>query len=182
MTIAQAGQVPGPDVVGSELISSELPGSEVLSEGLAEAWPVAAAGPDAVGSSSTRAIATRGLTKRFRSGQVAVNALDLTVPQGAVYGFLGPNGSGKTTTIRMLLGLVGPTAGSVQLLGAGMPRAGGAVLPRVGALIEGPAFHPYLSGRSNLRRLDAVDRTANPRTSGPRIDEALSREIGRAHV
>jgi ABC-type multidrug transport system ATPase subunit len=121
------------------------------------------------------AIATRTLTKRFRTGQVAVNAVDLAVPRGAVYGFLGPNGSGKTTTIRMLLGLVAPTAGSVRLLGATMPGAGATVLPRVGALIEGPAFHPYLSGRANLRRLDAVDRTADPRTSRRRTDAALSR-------
>ena len=121
------------------------------------------------------AITTRTLTKRFRSGQVAVNALDLAVPRGAVYGFLGPNGSGKTTTIRMLLGLIAPTAGSVAILGAAMPAAGAAVLPRVGALIEGPAFHPYLSGWANLRRLDAVDRTADPRTSRTRIEQALSR-------
>jgi ABC-type multidrug transport system ATPase subunit len=121
------------------------------------------------------AIGTRTLTKRFRSGQVAVNAIELAVPAGAVYGFLGPNGSGKTTTIRMLLGLVAPSTGSVQLLGAPMPAGSAAVLPQVGALIEGPAFHPYLSGRANLKRLDAVDRTADPRTSRRRIDEALSR-------
>ncbi len=134
-----------------------------------------------VSSAAGTAIFTRTLTKRFRSGQVAVNALDLDVPRGAVYGFLGPNGSGKTTTIRMLLGLVAPTAGTVRLLGAGMPGAGAAVLPRVGSLIEGPAFHPYLSGRSNLRRLDAVDRSADPRTSRRRINDALSR-VGLANA
>ena len=63
------------------------------------------------------AIATSGLSMRFRSGQVAVDQIDLAVPPGSVYGFLGPNGSGKTTTIRMLLGLVHPTGGSFQLLG-----------------------------------------------------------------
>jgi len=121
------------------------------------------------------AVSTRGLTKRFRSGQVAVDGVDLDVPRGAVFGFLGPNGSGKTTTIRMLLGLVTPTAGEVSLLGSVMPREAQRVLPRVGALVEGPAFHPYLSGRDNLRRLDAVDRTADPRTSAGRIDAAIAR-------
>jgi ABC-type multidrug transport system ATPase subunit len=121
------------------------------------------------------AVATSGLTKRFRGGQVAVDRLDLAVPRGSVFGFLGPNGSGKTTTIRMLLGLIRPTAGSHTMLGQSMPEAAGAVLPRVGALVEGPAFHPYLSGRDNLRRLDAADRTADPRTEKQRTDHALDR-------
>ncbi|SDQ36600.1 ABC transporter ATP-binding protein [Quadrisphaera sp. DSM 44207] len=123
----------------------------------------------------TAAVATQGLTKRFRSGQVAVRDLDLHVPAGAVYGFLGPNGSGKTTTIRMLLGLVAPTSGDAELLGEAMPARRAGVLPRVGALVEGPAFHPYLSGRDNLRRADAADRTVDPRTSAARIDAALER-------
>jgi lantibiotic transport system ATP-binding protein len=122
----------------------------------------------------TAAVATTGLTKRF-GDQVAVDGLDLSVPAGAVYGFLGPNGSGKTTTIRMLLGLVTPSAGEVSLLGDRMPAGLVDVLPRVGALVEGPAFHPYLSGRQNLARLDAVDRTTSPRDSRPRVDEALDR-------
>ena len=121
------------------------------------------------------AVRTRGLTKRFRGGQVAVDSVDLDVPRGAVFGFLGPNGSGKTTTIRMLLGLVAPTAGEVELLGEAMPRAAQRVLPLVGALVEGPAFHPYLSGRANLARLDAVDRTSDPRSSAGRVDDALAR-------
>ncbi|MDO5736387.1 MAG: ATP-binding cassette domain-containing protein [Propionibacteriaceae bacterium] len=121
------------------------------------------------------AIRTEGLTKRFRSGQVAVDGIDLVVPRGAVYGFLGPNGSGKTTTIRMLLGLVRPTAGAAWLLDEQMPKAGGSVLPRVGALVEGPAFHPYLSGRANLVRLDSCDSTADPKTSRSRIDTSLDR-------
>ena len=118
------------------------------------------------------AIATAGLTKRF-GHQTAVDSIDLAVPTGAVYGFLGPNGSGKTTTIRMLLGLVGPTSGEVSLLG----RPGGTteVLSRVGALVEGPAFHPYLSGRDNLSRLDAVDLTTDRRSSRRRVDAALDR-------
>lgn len=120
------------------------------------------------------AIETRGLTKLFR-GKAAVDGIDLAVPVGSVYGFLGPNGSGKTTTIRMVLGLVGPSAGSSRLLGQPMPRAGQAVLPRVGSLVEGPAFHPYLSGRRNLERLDAADLTADPRTMRERVDAALDR-------
>ncbi|HWJ86147.1 MAG TPA: ABC transporter ATP-binding protein [Cellulomonas sp.] len=118
------------------------------------------------------AVRTQGLTKRFRSGQVAVDGLDLLVPRGAVYGFLGPNGSGKTTTIRMVLGLVRPTSGAAWLLGSADP---GPVLPRVGALVEGPGFHPYLSGRANLARLDAADATADPRTADQRASHALER-------
>ena len=120
------------------------------------------------------AVTTRGLTKRF-GRQVAVDSLDLTVPAGSVFGFLGPNGSGKTTTIRMLLGLVRPSAGAVALWGRPMPAAAGEVLHRVGALVEGPAFHPYLSGRANLARLDAADRRADPATAATRIDAALDR-------
>ncbi len=121
------------------------------------------------------AIASQGLTKRFGSGQVAVNAVDLAVPAGSVYGFLGPNGSGKTTSIRLLLGLIRPTAGRHELLGEPMPARAAQVLPRVGALVEGPAFHPYLSGRDNLRRLDAADRTTDPKTERQRLDAALER-------
>ncbi len=120
------------------------------------------------------AVRTAGLTRRFGS-QVAVDGVGLEVPRGAVYGFLGPNGSGKTTTIRMLLGLIAADSGSIELLGRTMPDSLGVVLPRVGALIEGPAFHPYLSGRDNLRRLDACDATADPRTSADRIEAALAR-------
>lgn len=121
------------------------------------------------------AIATHGLTKRFRGGQLAVDGLDLVVPRGSVYGFLGPNGSGKTTTIRMLLGLVFPTSGSHELLHTPMPAGTVRVLPRVGSLVEGPAFYGQLSGRGNLARIDAADRTADPRTTDDRISAALER-------
>ena len=121
------------------------------------------------------AVESTALTKRFRGGQVAVDSLDLRVPAGAIYGFLGPNGSGKTTTIRMLLGLVFPTSGSHSVLGLTFPDGAAAALPRVGSLVEGPAFHPYLSGRANLARLDATDRTADPGTARRRIGEALDR-------
>ena len=127
--------------------------------------------PDSVEASP---VVTSGLTKRFRR-QVAVDRIDLEVPAGAVYGFLGPNGSGKTTTIRMLLGLISPTAGEISLLGSWMPSAARTVLRRVGSLVEGPAFHPYLSGRANLARLDAADRFSDAGSSRRRIDAALDR-------
>jgi ABC-type multidrug transport system ATPase subunit len=96
-------------------------------------------------------IETRALTKRYGGAIVAVDDLDLRVRRGEVYGFLGPNGAGKTTTLRMLLGLVRPTSGHATVLGAppGSPRG----LARVGALVEAPAFYPFLSGRDNLRVL-----------------------------
>jgi ABC-type multidrug transport system ATPase subunit len=120
------------------------------------------------------AVRTTGLTRRFGS-QIAVDGVDLVVPRGAVYGFLGPNGSGKTTTIRMLLGLLRADTGTIELLGQSMPDKLAEVLPRVGALIEGPAFHPYLTGAVNLRRLDRCDATADPSTSNDRIAAALAR-------
>src|SRR3954454_5030166 len=120
-------------------------------------------------------IATRGLTKRYRGGQLAVDGLDLTVPAGSVFGFLGPNGSGKTTTIRMLMGLIEPTSGTARVLGRPMPRSTRAVLPHVGALIEGPALYGFLSGRDNLLRYYAADPTADPRTRRTRVAGALDR-------
>jgi ABC-2 type transport system ATP-binding protein len=121
------------------------------------------------------AISSSALTKRFRGGQLAVDHVDLAVPTGSVYGFLGPNGSGKTTTIRMLLGLAYPTSGSAELLGMPMPDQAVNVLSRVGSLVEGPAFYPYLSGWDNLARYDAADRTVPPQTSRARIGAALDR-------
>ncbi|MEU3226946.1 ATP-binding cassette domain-containing protein [Streptomyces sp. NPDC006976] len=120
-------------------------------------------------------IETRGLTKRFRGGQLAVDGLDLTVPAGSVFGFLGPNGSGKTTTIRMLMGLIAPTSGTASVLGRPMPDASRTVLPQVGALIEGPALYGFLSGRDNLVRYDRADPTADPRTRTARVGDALER-------
>ncbi|MEW1859526.1 MULTISPECIES: ABC transporter ATP-binding protein [unclassified Streptomyces] len=119
-------------------------------------------------------IETRGLAKRYH-GTLAVDGLDLRVPRGSVFGFLGPNGSGKTTTIRMLMGLIEPTAGTARVLGRPMPRAARSVLPRVGALIEGPALYGFLSGRDNLLRYDAADPTADPRTRRARVGAALDR-------
>ncbi|NGN94908.1 ATP-binding cassette domain-containing protein [Nocardioides sp. KC13] len=95
-------------------------------------------------------VETDGLTKRY-GDRLAVDRVSMTVMRGEVYGFLGPNGAGKTTTLRMMLGLIRPTAGSASVLGrpAGRPD----VTARIGALIEGPGFYPYLSGRDNLRTM-----------------------------
>ena len=132
------------------------------------------------GAGGDFAIQTRGLTKVFGK-QTVVNGIDLAVPRGSVFGFLGPNGSGKTTSIRMLLGLAAATSGEIDLLGQQMPKRAGAVLPHVGALIEGPGFYPFLSGRANLRRLDSVDRFAPGSTRTRRVSEALER-VGLTHA
>ena len=98
-------------------------------------------------------IETSGLRKEFhtrRGRRVAVQGLDLAVPAGGVHGFLGPNGSGKTTTIRMLLGLARATAGSMRLFGQPVPSLLPSVVNRVGAVVESPKFSPNLSGRQNL--------------------------------
>jgi ABC-type multidrug transport system ATPase subunit len=125
-------------------------------------------------------ISTRGLVKRY--GRLrAVDGIDLDVQAGDVYGFLGANGSGKTTTVRMLLGLVLPTSGEIELLGERMPRAGRRVLPRVGALIEGPAHYGHLSGRENLSLLDAAGRGGSWRTRRQRVDDVLE-QVGLAGV
>jgi ABC-2 type transport system ATP-binding protein len=146
-------------------------------------------------------IRTEGLSKRF-GGLVAVDGLDLDVGEGDLFGFLGPNGSGKTTTVRMLLGLVFATSGRIEVLGRPMPGAAREVLPQVGSLVEGPAFYPHLSGRANLALFDAAGPrlTGGPpwRSPGPpramgggrdrrrRIDDALARvgldRVGRRPV
>lgn len=123
---------------------------------------------------SNFAIETRGLTKSFGSHN-AVDAIDLKVPRGSIFGFLGPNGSGKTTTIRMLLGLAEPSTGAIAVLGRAIPESAGDALPHVGALVEGPAFYPYLSGRDNLARFDSADSNADPKTREERVDAALAR-------
>src|SRR5579875_2274986 len=120
------------------------------------------------------AIETQGLAKHY--GPVrAVDGIDLAVPTGSTYGFLGPNGSGKTTTIRVLLGLVSASSGSWQLLGKRMPEQAMAALPMVGALVEGPAFYPWLTGEENLERLDAMGPDAQRPTRRARIAQALQR-------
>ncbi|MBF6590626.1 MAG: ABC transporter ATP-binding protein [Ktedonobacterales bacterium] len=98
---------------------------------------------------------TRALTKRYGQ-RLAVNALDLEVRRGEIFGFLGPNGAGKTTTIRMALGLIAPTSGSVEILGQELAAHAPEILPRVGALVETPALYLYMTGRDNLRAVASV--------------------------
>jgi ABC-2 type transport system ATP-binding protein len=98
-------------------------------------------------------VQTDGLTKRYGE-RLAVDSVSMTVRRGEVYGFLGPNGAGKTTTLRMMLGLIRPTAGTASVLGR--PAGRSEVTQRVGSLIEGPGFYPYLSGRDNLRVLARI--------------------------
>src|SRR5438876_5697637 len=100
-------------------------------------------------NSDTTIVETHGLTKRYGSGVLAVNSIDMSVRRGEVYGFLGPNGAGKTTTLRMLVGLIRPTAGTATAAGHAPGNPAG--LARIGSLIESPGFYPYLSGRENMR-------------------------------
>jgi ABC-2 type transport system ATP-binding protein len=111
----------------------------------------------------TLAIETAGLTKVY-GGRTVVDRLDLALPAGVVAGFIGPNGSGKSTTLRMLLGLVRPSAGSGTVLGSPLTRPGD-YLPRVGALIESPAFYPGLTGVDNLRVLATLGGIASARVA-----------------
>jgi ABC-2 type transport system ATP-binding protein len=117
-------------------------------------------------------ITTRSLTKRY-GAVTAVSSVDLDVAPGDRYGLLGPNGSGKTTLVRMLLGLVYASSGEIEVLGHRIPRQAGRVLRDVGALVEGPAAYPNLSGRANLKLLDAAGPRGDRRTRRRRIGEAL---------
>lgn len=112
---------------------------------------------------------TSGLTKAYGK-RLAVNNLNLEVVRGEVFGFLGPNGAGKTTTIRMLLNLIRPTAGEVHLFGEPLQQHAKSLLPRVGALIEQPAFQSYLSGRDNLIAVGGY----TGGVSVERVDEVLN--------
>ena len=115
------------------------------------------------------ALRVSGLSKKYGE-RLVVDHLSLEVRQGEVFGFLGPNGAGKTTTIRMILGLVRPTDGAIEILGRNLAEGHAQVLPRVGALVEQPALYGYLSGRDNLR---AVGETLGG-VSEQRIDEILA--------
>jgi ABC-2 type transport system ATP-binding protein len=125
-------------------------------------------------------IVTEGLTKRFGSATV-VNRVDLDVRDGDIYGFLGANGSGKTTTVRMLLGLVLPTQGRIELLGQPMPKTATRILPQIGALIEGPAAYGHLSARANLTVLDASGPGTSRRTRATRVVDVLD-QVGLGDV
>jgi ABC-2 type transport system ATP-binding protein len=115
---------------------------------------------------NTPIVETHGLSKRFGSGTLAVDGVDMSVRHGEVYGFLGPNGAGKTTTLKMLVGLIGATSGTATV--AGYAPGDPAGLAKIGCLIEGAAFYPYLSGRENLR---VVADLAS--VSQRRVDEVL---------
>ncbi|MPZ79460.1 MAG: ATP-binding cassette domain-containing protein [Actinophytocola sp.] len=128
----------------------------------------------AAGAPARLAARTRNLRKVY-GRTVAVDHVDLDVPVGSVLGMLGPNGSGKTTTIRMLLGLVTPTAGAVELLGHQLPGGLGYALPEVGALVESPGFHPFLSGRENLMRCAAAEPHLATRDIARAVAAALER-------
>src|SRR6266513_6103154 len=113
-------------------------------------------GMDATGSPSGEVVLrTRNLSKHYGK-RLAVKNLNLEVRRGEIMGFLGPNGAGKTTTIRMALGLIAPTTGSVEILGQEVATHGSRILPRVGALVETPALYLYMSGRNNLRAVASV--------------------------
>src|SRR5215469_13708202 len=112
-------------------------------------------------------IETRGLTKRYRNGVLAVDSVDMSVRRGEVYGFLGPNGAGKTTALRLLVGLIKPTSGSALV--AGHSPGDPAGLARVGSLVESAALYPYLSGRENLKVVADLARIPHSR-----IDSVLA--------
>jgi ABC-2 type transport system ATP-binding protein len=115
-------------------------------------------------------VETQGLTKKF-GDRTAVDHVELRIPAGSAFGYLGPNGAGKTTLIRMLLGLTKATSGSMRLLGHPIPAERDQALARVGAIVEEPRFHPYLTGRENLRIVAA----AREPEAHARIDGALAR-------
>lgn len=119
-------------------------------------------------------ITTRSLTKHY-GAVLAVDSVDLDVREGDRYGLLGPNGSGKTTLVRMLLGLVFATSGEIEVMGKPVPRRAGDILHEIGALVEEPAAYPHLSGRANLKLLDAAGRGGPRRTRRRRVDDALDR-------
>lgn len=100
-------------------------------------------------------VETKNLTKRFGK-ETAVERLDMKIPKGEVYGFLGPNGAGKTTTIRMLLGLMRPTSGSIQLFHKDLKQNRKAILAKVGSLVENPSYYPHLTAYENLEALRKI--------------------------
>ena len=115
-------------------------------------------------------VETEKLTKRFGE-RVAVDAVDLRIPRGSAFGYLGPNGAGKTTLIRMLLGLTSASSGSMRLLGRPVPAEREDALARVGAIVEEPRFHSFLTGRENLEIIAA----ARDAAAFDRIDGVLDR-------
>jgi ABC-2 type transport system ATP-binding protein len=119
-------------------------------------------------------VETRGLVKHYGT-VTAVESLDLEVEEGDLFGFLGPNGSGKSTTVRMLLGLVFPSAGRIRVLGRDIPAEGGSVLPQIGAIVEEPGFYGHLSGPRNLALVEAARREDTRAGRRRRIADAIAK-------
>ncbi len=127
------------------------------------------------GGEELNLIECRSLTKSY-GGSKVVNGIDLEVPEGSIFGFLGPNGSGKTTTIRMILGLISPTSGEIRVFGEEIPKKIESVLPKVGAVVEGPGLYPSLSPRRYLERMANHSRYSRPKDQrNPDISAALAR-------
>lgn len=130
-------------------------------------------------SANEMAIEAEGLSKRY-GRHMAVNNVSFRIPQGQITGFLGPNGAGKTTTLRMIAGLIRPSAGSSRLLGRRVP---GPALLRVGTMIEEPSFYPYMSGRRNLEHSATLHGGVEPGRVGEvlefvHMDKAADKKVG----
>jgi ABC-type multidrug transport system ATPase subunit len=132
----------------------------------------------ALSQSTPNLVETRGLTKKYGGGVLALEGLNLTVHRGEVYGLLGPNGAGKTTTLRLLTGLIKPSSGSAMVAG-GYPGSAQS-LAHVGAMVETPAFWPYLSGRDNLRLLARYCKLPDRRVATVLADVAMTEAADRA--
>jgi ABC-2 type transport system ATP-binding protein len=139
-----------------------------VTEGHAGTDPTGVSSPAAAPTAGDFALRTRGLVKHY-GARPALQGLDLAVPRGVVYGFLGPNGAGKTTLMRLLVGLIRPDEGEMELLGRPFTWRQRERLQEVGALVEAPTFYGYLSGRDNLRALAA----SGARVPKGRVDEVL---------
>ena len=129
----------------------------------------------------TNVIEIEGLRKEYRRRKgrtVAVDGLDLTVPEGGVFGFLGPNGSGKTTTIRCILGLAKATKGSIRVMGRPVPEGLAESVRQIGAIVESPALLPTMSGRDNLMTLAAIDRIGAQRVAAVLDEVGLAERAG----
>lgn len=117
-------------------------------------------------------IETRGLSKTFKEVR-ALNSLDLNVPKNSIFGFLGPNGSGKSTTIKLLLGLIRPTAGSAAVFGEDIQRGSVAIRKRVGYLAQDPRYYEYLTARETIRYVAKFFYTGQDKLVEDRVEEVI---------
>ncbi|GGA49546.1 ABC transporter ATP-binding protein [Paenibacillus physcomitrellae] len=124
-------------------------------------------------------IQTRGLTKTYK-GRAAVDSLNLSIPKGEIYGFLGPNGAGKTTTIRMLLGLIRPTSGSVKIFGKDLRKERLSILKKVGSLVESPSYYGHLNAIENLEAIRRILEVPKSRIAEVLDIVSLTKEAKRA--